>query len=326
MVDYHFLSPSQSILTRTPGSKSDLGITVGSPSLRIVFLWLLTCISMVILSLSFLLLTVNIVAAQEQSPLYSYSNNTKISLPPTSVSSYPEMFPPDIFDKVKASVVDISASSSTLGNASSYGSGFVYDKYGHILTNDHVVKTGSSVVITFIDGNQYNASVIGRDPINDIAVVKIVENLTEPLQPVEFGNSSNVRIGERVFAIGNPYGLADTMTGGFISQIGRLLPEVGNVFPLPNMIQTDAVINPGNSGGPLLNVQGLVVGMNTATINSQLGGSTGLGFAIPSKTLLREVPTLIKNGKYPHPWLGLSARTLTAQLDEAARLRSPSCC
>jgi S1-C subfamily serine protease len=103
--------------------------------------------------------------------------------------------------------------------------------------------------------------------------------------------------------------------------VGRLLPEVGNAFPLPNMIQTDAVINPGNSGGILVNMQGKVIGMNTATINSQLGGSTSLGFAIPSKTLLRKVPDIIKKGTYPHPWLGLSAITLTSDLNEAAGLK-----
>ncbi|MFL6398258.1 MAG: S1C family serine protease [Nitrososphaeraceae archaeon] len=231
--------------------------------------------------------------------------------------------PPEIFDRVKSSVVQITPLPSSQGqNASLLGSGFVYDREGHILTNDHVVRDAATVVVTLVDGNQYNSNVIGKDPINDIAVLRVAENLTGgPLKPVEFGNSSNVRAGDRVFAIGNPYGLTDTLTGGFVSQVGRLLPEVGNVFPLPNMIQTDAVINPGNSGGILVNVQGQVIGMNTATINSQLGGSTGLGFAIPSKTLLREVPDIINKGMYPHPWLGLSARTLTSDLDEAAGLK-----
>ena len=130
-----------------------------------------------------------------------------------------------------------------------------------------------------------------------------------------------MRVGDRVFAIGNPYGLTDTLTGGFVSQVGRLLPEIGNPFPLPNMIQTDAVINPGNSGGILFNVQGQIIGMNTATFKSQLGGSTGLGFAIPSKTLLREVPDIIQKATYPHPWLGLSFITLTSDLNEEFGLK-----
>ena len=282
-------------------------------------------------------------AAQEQqlppslsslSPLsYGYANsgnNSSImnSSSSSSLSSYSQRQqllptpPPEIFDRVKSSVVQITPIPLSKGeNASLLGSGIVYDREGHILTNDHVVRDAVSVVVTLVDGNQYNSNVIGKDPINDIAVLRIAENLTGPLKPVEFGNSSNLRVGDRVFAIGNPYGFTDTLTGGFVSQVGRLLPEVGNVFPLPNMIQTDAIINPGNSGGVLVNVQGQVIGMNTATINSQLGGSTGLGFAIPSKTLLREVPVIINKGTYPHPWLGISTRSLTSDLDEVFGLK-----
>jgi S1-C subfamily serine protease len=278
-------------------------------------------------------------AAQEEQQLPSLSNGyakngdniiNSSSLPSSSSSQRQQLLlstpppppPPDIFDTVKASVVQITPVPLSQGqSAPLLGSGFVYDMEGHILTNDHVVRDAVSVVVTLLDGNQYNSTVIGKDAINDIAVLRVAENLTGPLKPVEFGNSSNVRVGDRVFAIGNPYGLTDTLTGGFVSQVGRLLPEVGNIFPLPNMIQTDAIINPGNSGGILVNVQGQVIGMNTATINSQLGGSTGLGFAIPSKTLLREVPDIIKKGTYPHPWLGVSARSLTSDLDEASGLK-----
>jgi S1-C subfamily serine protease len=262
----------------------------------------------------------SVIVKAYQEDLSSYKNANDYTI----CSSCPkELPPPEIFDRVTNSVMQITPLPSSKGeNASLLGSGFIYDREGHILTNNHVVKTASSVVITFVDGNQYNSKIIGRDPVNDIAVLKIEENITEPLKPVEFGNSSNLRVGDRVFAIGNPFGFTGTLTGGFVSQVGRLLPEVGNVFPLPNMIQTDAVINPGNSGGVLLNVQGQVIGMNTATINSQLGGSTALGFAIPSKTLLREVPVIIKKGMYTHPWLGLSARTLTSDLDEAFGLKT----
>jgi S1-C subfamily serine protease len=127
-----------------------------------------------------------------------------------------------------------------------------------------------------------------------------------------------------VIAIGNPYGFANTLTGGFISQVGRLLLESGSEapYPHPNMIQTDAIINPGNSGGPLINLQGRVIGMNTATISSELGWATGLGFSIPSKTLLRETPVLIQNGSYSPPWLGISARTLTTDLNQEVGLNS----
>ncbi len=208
--------------------------------------------------------------------------------------------------------------SSKSTNSSLLGSGFVYDKIGHIITNSHVVENASSVTVTFIDDNQYDAEVIGKDIVNDIALLKLPENITEPIIPVEFGNSSAVRIGERIFTIGNPYGFSNTMTGGFISQVGRLILESGTIAPFPhsNMIQTDALINPGNSGGPLVNLKGHVIGMTTANIDSPHGGTTGLGFAIPSKTLLREVPVLIENGTYKHPWLGISARTLNPDLNE----------
>jgi S1-C subfamily serine protease len=237
-------------------------------------------------------------------------------------SSYSDSTIPDLFDKVKHSVINVSPSPGS-ENLSLSGSGFVYDKQGHILTNNHVTGAASSVVVTFIDGNQYDAIVVGKDPVNDIAVLKISENHTG-LLPVQFGNSSAVRVGERVIAIGNPYGFANTLTGGFISQVGRLLLESGSEapYPHPNMIQTDAIINPGNSGGPLINLQGRVIGMNTATISSELGGATGLGFSIPSKTLLRETPVLIQNGSYSHPWLGISARTLTTDLNQEVGLNS----
>lgn len=240
-----------------------------------------------------------------------------------SPPSYSDSAIPDLFDKVKYSVINIS-SSSTSENTSLSGSGFVYDKNGHIITNSHVVATTSSVIVTFKDGNQYDTNVIGKDPVNDLAVLKISENDIESLLPVEFGNSSDIRVGERVIAIGNPYGFTNTLTGGFISQVSRLILESGSgdPYPHPNMIQTDALINPGNSGGPLVNLQGQVIGMNTATINSELGGATGLGFAIPSQTLIREIPTLIENGLYPHPWLGISAVTLTSDLNKEIGLSS----
>jgi serine protease Do len=141
-----------------------------------------------------------------------------------SSSSYSDSYIPDLFDEIKSSVVNISPSSAS-ENSSLIGSGFVYDNKGHIITNSHVVAKATSVIVTFNDGDQYEAAVIGTDPVNDIAVVKISENDTESLIPVEFGNSSTIRIGERVIAIGNPYGFSNTLTGGFISQTGRLILE-----------------------------------------------------------------------------------------------------
>lgn len=258
--------------------------------------------------------SVCIAEAQLQSSS-TYSNSTgNVSSSSQPPPSYSDSSIPNLFDKVKVSVVKVSPISEAANNSLT-GSGFVYDKNGDILTNSHVVGTASSVIITFIDGNQSSATVVGKDPVNDIAVVKIVGNHKQSIVPVQFGNSS-VRVGESVFAIGDPFGFSDTLTGGLISQVGRLLLESGSEAPYPHadMIQTDALINPGNSGGPLFNLQGRVIGMNSATFSSQFGAG-GFGFAVPSKTLLREAPVIIKNGSYPHPWLGISGRSLDLELN-----------
>ena len=288
-----------------------------SRKLSVAFFSLLI-FAMMVMTLS--LLPGYIAEAQLQSSTYSNSTGNA-SCSSQSPLSYAESSIPDLFDKVKVSVVKVSRISEAANNSLT-GSGFVYDKNGDILTNSHVVGTATSVIVTFVDGNQYNATVVGRDSINDIAVVKMLGNHTQPIVPVQFGNSSALRVGERVFAIGDPFGFSDTLTGGLISQVGRLLLESGSEapYPHPDMIQTDALINPGNSGGPLVNLQGRVIGMNTATFNSQLGGATGLGFAVPSKTLLREAPAIIKNSSYPLPWLGISGRGLDLELNREVGL------
>ncbi|MDQ3984149.1 MAG: trypsin-like peptidase domain-containing protein, partial [Thermoproteota archaeon] len=188
----------------------------------------------------------------------------------------------------------------------------------------HVVGDAKIVDITLVDGNRYTANVTGTDIFSDIAVIEIVENLTElssssppPLKPLIIGNSSELEVGEQVIAIGNPFGLAGTMTTGIISNAERLLPIGGLGFSIPNAIQTDALINPGNSGGPLLNMKGQVIGMNTATFMSDTSGFSGIGLAIPSNAITRIVPALIEKGNYTHPWLGLTAATLTSDLAES---------
>ena len=232
-----------------------------------------------------------------------------------------------IFKEVENSVVQITRkvppssilSSPESENASALGSGFVYDNKGRIITNNHVVGDAKIVDITLVDGNRYTANVIGTDIFSDMAVIEIVENLTEqsPLKPLVIGNSSELEVGEQVIAIGNPFGLAGTMTTGIISQTGRLLPDQQTGFSIPNAIQTDTLINPGNSGGPLLNMNGQVIGMNTATFISGTSGFSGIGLAIPSNAITRIVPALIEKGNYTHPWLGFTAATLTSDLAES---------
>ncbi|MFL6356525.1 MAG: S1C family serine protease [Nitrososphaeraceae archaeon] len=228
-----------------------------------------------------------------------------------------------IFKEVENSVVQVTSKipvnntmNSQTRNATALGSGFLYDKQGHIITNAHVVGEAKIVDVAFIDGNRYTAKVVGTDIYSDLAAVQIIDNATQRLKPLVIGNSSKLEVGDPVIAIGNPFGLSDTMTIGIVSQGGRLLPSsAGLGFSIPGAIQTDAQINPGNSGGPLLNIQGQVIGINTAAISaSAQGGFSGVGLAIPSTTVLRIVPTLIEKGYYTHPYVGLTLITLTSDL------------
>ena len=237
-----------------------------------------------------------------------------------------------IFKQVENSVVQITSKVSTVntniiinGNplesqSTRLGSGFVYDKQGHIITNNHVVEGAKTVDVTFVDGNTYTAKVVGADAYSDMAVLQITDNFSdENLSQVMIGDSSQLEVGQQVIAIGNPFGLSDTMTTGIISQTGRLLPNQDLGFSIPDVIQTDAAINPGNSGGPLLNIQGKVIGINTA-IKTNTGEFSGIGFAIPSSAIKRIIPELIEKGIYGHPWLGISGTSLNPDIAESLGL------
>jgi S1-C subfamily serine protease len=263
---------------------------------------------------------------QQQKPNVSTSSSDPVNLPSSSTSL------PDVFKKVENSVVQITSTRSNpnelliingipaTGRSTALGSGFVYDSQGHIITNYHVVADATKADVTFTDGNTYSAKVIGKDPNSDLAVLQITDNFSEEkVVPLPMANSSNVRTAEQVIAIGNPFGLSGTITTGIVSQQGRLLPNPDTGFSIPNTIQTDTAINPGNSGGPLLNIKGEVIGMNTA-IFSRTGAYSGVGFAIPSNTIAKEVPSLIKNASYVHPWLGISGGKLSPDLAKAAGL------
>ncbi|NLE77214.1 MAG: trypsin-like serine protease [Chloroflexi bacterium] len=198
------------------------------------------------------------------------------------------------------------------------GSGFVYDRQGHIVTNNHVVEGAQELEVTFFDDVTVPATVVGTDPDSDLAVIKVDVDVAE-LYPVELGDSSQVRVGDRAIAIGNPFGLAGTMTSGIVSAIGRTLSMSNSQFSLPEVIQTDAAINPGNSGGPLLDSQGRVIGVNSA-IQSTAGSNAGVGFAVPVDQVKRVVPALIEKGRYEHPWLGITGRTVGPDLAKALDL------
>nr|MBC7245965.1 trypsin-like peptidase domain-containing protein [Chloroflexota bacterium] len=201
------------------------------------------------------------------------------------------------------------------------GSGFVIDKQGHIVTNNHVVENAEELQVTFHDGTTVRAEVIGTDPDSDLAVIK-VDVSEEMLHPVELGDSDKLEVGQRAIALGNPFGLRGTLTTGIISALGRSLPlgrasvVIGARFTIPELIQTDAAINPGNSGGPLLDSQGRVIGVNTAYDPN----TSGIGFAVPVNTVKRVVPKLIKDGYYPYPWLGISGTDLSLDIIEEMKL------
>jgi S1-C subfamily serine protease len=262
---------------------------------------------------------------QINSNISSQATNSSSSSNPLSLNT--------IFKQTENSVVQITSKTPTTSNSSNQsssntntlGSGFVYDKQGHIVTNGHVVGDARVVYVTFPDGNRYTAKVLASDIYSDIAVLQISQNSSQPqrqllsyLKQLVLGNSSNLEVGDTVIAIGNPFGLSDAMTTGIVSGIGRSLPtSVGIGFSIPNAIQTDAVVNPGNSGGPLLDTRGDMIGMNTAIL-SGTNPFSGIGFAIPSNTITKIVPALIEKGYYPHPFLGLTFGTLTSDLAQDA--------
>jgi S1-C subfamily serine protease len=231
----------------------------------------------------------------------------------------------ELFKKVEGSVVQItskipvanSANTEAGGeNRTALGSGFVFDTQGHIVTNSHVVGDAKVVDVTSIDGNRYTANVTGRDPYSDLAVLKILNPNSNSNQkssqflfkPLTLGNSSELEVGDQVIAIGNPYGLDNTMTTGIVSQVGRAVAAPVGAYSIPDVLQTDAALNPGNSGGPLFNIRGQVVGVTFG------GLPGGINFAIPSDIVRHLVPVLIDKGNYTHPYLGLKVATLTSDL------------
>jgi len=218
----------------------------------------------------------------------------------------------EIFELSESGVVRINAQVTEQVRGTSVGSGFVFDTNGHIITNAHVIDNAKKIIVTFLDGRSYNAVVIGEDRFTDLAVIKSDVDKTL-LYPLSIGDSSYLKVGEQIAAIGNPFGLSGSMTSGIVSQLGRLLPAFNSDFSIPDVIQTDAAINPGNSGGPLLNMKGEVIGINTA-IQSATGEFSGVGFAIPSQTIKKIVPILIQEGEYHHPWLGISGRDIDPDL------------
>ena len=278
-------------------------------------------ISTIVYLSSFILLTL----------LFSNNNNTGYALGQISDNSLEqnnssELKIQDLFSQTSKSVVQITVIDPLSNVQQGLGSGFLYNKDGHIITNNHVVtfnEGNNNYQVTFSNGNSYQAKLIGHDPYSDLAVLKLSDPIDIVLSPIPLGNSSSLRVGDTVAAIGNPFGLSGSLTVGVVSGLGRLLPssdgsnspfsQFAMNFNIPDIIQTDAAINPGNSGGPLLNLKGEVIGINSA-IYSNTGVNAGIGFAIPSNTVKKVVQSIISTGKYLHPYLGVVGMDITPQL------------
>jgi S1-C subfamily serine protease len=239
----------------------------------------------------------------------------------------------DLFSQTSKSVVQVTVIDPLSNVQQSLGSGFIYDKEGHIITNNHVVgfnQGNNNYLVTFLDGNSYQAELIGNDPYSDLAVLKLSDPTNIDLNPIPLGNSTSLRVGDTVVAIGNPFGLSGSLTVGVVSGLGRMLPSADSsnspfsqfamTFNIPDVIQTDAAINPGNSGGPLLNLKGEVIGINSA-IYSNTGVYAGIGFAVPSNTVKKVVESIISTGKYLHPYLGVVGMDITPQLAKTFGLK-----
>jgi serine protease Do len=246
-----------------------------------------------------------------------------------------------VYIKVNPSVVSIEvieqATPSTGGRRNPFanstpstalGSGFVWDTQGHIVTNNHVVSGASSITVTFADGTTVDATVVGTDPNADLAVVKVDVAASE-LVPVSLADSSQVKVGELAIAIGNPFGLANTMTQGIISALSRTLPvgldsqttQTGPSYSIPDIIQTDAPINPGNSGGVLVDMNGELLGV-TAAIESSSNSSSGIGFVIPTEIVKLVVPSLISTGAFDHAYLGITGVDMSPDIAKAMNLNT----
>jgi S1-C subfamily serine protease len=229
-----------------------------------------------------------------------------------------------VYEKVADGVVNVTSTAIQMDfffNAfptQGSGSGSIINARGYILTNHHVVAGAQKLEVTLADGSKWPAKLVGTDPDNDLAVIRI-DAPKEKLKVISMGDSRNLKIGQKVLAIGNPFGLQRTLTTGIISSLGRTIrSEVGTL--IEDVIQTDAAINPGNSGGPLLNSDGEIIGINSAII-SPSGGNVGIGFAIPVNTVKRVVPELLAKGYVAYPWIGATIQSLIPEIAKYRKLK-----
>jgi S1-C subfamily serine protease len=256
-------------------------------------------------------------------PLTLPPQGTQITPPAGSPQAIPEIEShvlTSLYEQLNPGVVNIQVyiqRGELIGQGA--GSGFVLDKEGYIITNNHVVAEANQVTAVFYNGIEAEARVTGTDADSDLAVIQ-VDELPEGVHPLTVGDSDQVRVGEYVIAIGNPFGLGSSMTIGIVSAVGRTIPTGVTPFAIPQAIQTDAAINPGNSGGPLLNLKGEVIGVNAQIATSGTGTNAGVGFAIPANIVRRVAPVLIESGSYQWPWLGVEGTSVNLVIMRANNL------
>jgi serine protease Do len=262
--------------------------------------------------------------------------------PPVDVAGLQSAFEA-VYQKVNPSVVtiEIGTTSGAGGDSgpggksqrivpTALGSGVIWDAAGHIVTNNHVVANAARMTVTFSDGSSYDAKLVGTDPNTDLAVIQVTSAPASLIQPITIGDSTQVKVGEMVVAIGNPFGLSNTMTTGIVSAIGRSISASpadnqnsqasAPTYSIPDVIQTDAAINPGNSGGALIDMGGALIGV-PSQIETQNGSNSGIGFAIPSAIAVQVAQQLITNGHAEHSYLGISGVTITPDVISALNLK-----
>jgi S1-C subfamily serine protease len=290
-----------------------------------IYLLLIVLGSMVSCHVSSASASANVISVQA-SPLVTQNRNSELDLRYNQDSSIINIDPVKIYADSNRSVVTVQGSRAIsiltiFGRQSTvetvFGSGFVikYSDASYLVTNFHVVDSLVNITVVFWNGDSYPGKVIGSDPHSDIAVLS-TSALESDLKPLDFSSSSSIRVGQPVMAIGNPFGLSGSVTFGIISQVGRTIQYQSSTgtFTIADTIQFSAPINPGNSGGPLLNADGMVIGITSAAVS----GSQGVGFAIPSDTIIRELPLLISSGKYDkHPYFGIQGADMNYQLAQA---------
>ena len=278
------------------------------------------------LILSFIYVSYLVILGSNQTYQYQIFGQSGTTSGQAQVPPGSELTLPNLFASASKSVVQVTIVDPQTGSQQGIGSGFVYDSVGHIVTNNHVVAFNlgnNEYIVTFLNGNAYEATLVGNDPFSDLAVLRILNPKATDVHPLTLSNTLPL-VGDTAVAIGNPFGLSGSLTVGVISAVGRLLPTSGgqdsqfmgsaaSSFDIPDVIQTDAAINPGNSGGPLLNMKNEVIGINSA-IYSNTGSNAGIGFAIPSSTIKKVVQSIITTGEYQHPYLGVTGVDITPQL------------